>query len=210
MLILKKVAVTGGISSGKSLVAQFLKDLGAYVVDADEIVHQLLTPDTELGKKIIDLLGKSIVVDGKIDRTRVATKVFLNPKLLQSLEELLHPRVYEEIEEHYQQLTEKAPAATLFVAEIPLLFESGGEDYFDTTVAVIADRELCWERYRKMTGYEREDFNRRMARQLDQHKKAEKADFVLRNDDTKAELRKEVEKLFEILRRRKPKEPATM
>jgi len=199
MLTLKKLAVTGGLSCGKSLVCRYLRELGAYVVDSDRIVHQLLTPDTDLGKKVIELLGSGVVVDNAFDRARVARKVFLNPKLLRSLENILHPPVYEEIERQYHELNNKRDAATLFVAEIPLLFETGGERYFDKTIAVVADRESCWDRYRKQTGYEREDFNRRMVRQLRQREKAEKADHIIYNNGSEAELRQEVNKLYRSL-----------
>ncbi|NGX41977.1 MAG: Dephospho-CoA kinase [Chlamydiae bacterium] len=199
MLKLKKVAVTGGISSGKSLACNCFAGLGAYVVKADEIVHNLLIPDTKLGKKVIELLGSEIVVDNKIDRNRIAKKVFLNPKLLRLLEELLHPAVYEEIEKEYQKVTKTKNTYTLFVAEVPLLFESKGERYFDYTVAAIADREICWERYRKTTGYEREDFNRRSARQLRQSEKAERSDFVIKNNGSADELQKEVKKIADAI-----------
>lgn len=199
MLTLKKLAITGGLASGKSLVCRYFSELGAYSVDADEIVHRLLTPDTELGKKTIELLGAEIVVEGKISRSRIASKVFTNPTLLRSLEEVIHPIVYEEIERQYQKWMAKKTDATLFIVEIPLLFESGGEKYFDYTVAVVADREICWERYRQTTGHEREDFNRRMARQLRQYEKAEKANYVIRNDGSPEELRQETHKLYQLL-----------
>jgi dephospho-CoA kinase len=199
MLKLKKVAITGGISSGKSQASKFFTELGAYVVDADEIVHQLLTPDTALGEKVIKLLGSGIVVNGKIERSRVAKKVFLNPKLLRSLEQILHPRVYEEIECRYREAERLENPPSLFIAEIPLLFETGGERDFDSTIAVIANTEKCWERYRQATGHEREDFNRRKARQLSQQEKADKADYVIQNNGTLEDLRNEVNKLFLIL-----------
>jgi len=199
MLELKKIAITGGISSGKSLVCQFLSDLGSYVVDADKIVHQLLTPHTNLGNKVIELLGDEIVSNGVIDRTRVARKVFLNPKLLRSLEKLIHPKVYEEIEKQYKEICQRDTLFLLFVAEIPLLFETAGEKYFNQTVAVIADTETSWERYRKETGHEREDFNRRRARQLRQSEKAKKANFVITNNGTPEDLKKEVDALFSRL-----------
>lgn len=204
MLKLKKVAITGGISCGKSLASKYLKELGAHVVDADKIVHKLLTPETDTGKKVIELLGPSIVVNGKIDRERVAKRVFLNPKLIRSLELILHPKVYEEIDKIYEGIKEKE-SVKLFAAEVPLLFESGGDKYFDHTIAVTADPELCWERYRKSTGYEREDFNRRMARQLPQHEKAEKSDFVIKNDGTPEELKKVVKLLFQEITKSSPK-----
>lgn len=205
MLKLKKVAITGGISSGKSQVCRFFAELGATVVVADDIVHQLLTPDTPLGKKVIKLLGTGIIVKDKIDRTRVAKKVFLNPTLLRSLEQLLHPQVYEEIENQYNKISRKNNSPPLFIAEIPLLFETGGEKYFDQTITVTADTETCWERYRKSTGNEREDFSRRRARMLKQEEKAKRADYVIKNNGTMEELRLEVNKLFHILCEEKAK-----
>jgi dephospho-CoA kinase len=199
MLKLKKIAITGGISSGKSQASKFFSELGAYVIDSDQIVHQLLTPETELGKKVIELLGDGIIVNGEIDRQRVAKKVFLNPKLLRSLEKILHPQVYEEIERKYREVSQQKSPPMLFLAEVPLLFESEGERFFDKTIAVIADTETSWERYRNATGYEREDFNRRQARQLSQIEKAERADFVIRNNGSTEDLRIEVTKIYDIL-----------
>lgn len=199
MLKLRKVAITGGVACGKSLVRKYLAELGAIAVDADAIVHQLLTPETQLGKKIIELFGTGIIVNGKISRERIAKKAFLNPKLLRSLEELLHPPVYEEIERRFQDESKRPDAPPLFVAEVPLLFESGGEVFFDVTVAIVANREKCWERYRTATGNEREDFDRRMARQLNEEEKAKRADYVIRNDSTSKELRESVVSLYGML-----------
>ncbi len=204
MLKLKKIAITGGISSGKSQACKILSELGAYTVDSDQIVHKLLTPETDLGKKVIALLGDGIISNGEIERARVAKKVFLNPKLLHSLEKILHPEVYEEIERQYANISRQKSPPLLFVAEIPLLFETGGEKFFDKTVAVIADTEKCWERYRNSTGYEREDFNRRNARQMSQDKKAESADFVIRNNGTTDDLKAEVSNIFDKLCQDKP------
>lgn len=203
MLKLKKVAITGGVSCGKSLVCKFLQELGAYVVNADQIVHQLLTPDTALGQQVIELLGSSILVNGKIDRSKTAEIVFLNPRLLNSLENLLHPPVYKEIEKQFHDCQQQPDPPPLFVAEIPLLFESGGERYFDKTVAVIADRELCQERYRMESGHEREDFNRRMARQMLPEEKGKRADFIIVNNNTLNELKQKSKNLFDQLNEEK-------
>lgn len=199
MLKLKKIAITGGLSSGKSQASKMFSELGAYIVNSDQIVHNLLIPETDLGKKVIALLGDGIVTHNEINRTRVAKLVFLNPKLLHSLEKILHPEVYEEIERQYREVSHQKSPPPLFIAEIPLLFETGGEKCFDVTIAVIADSEKCWERYRDSTGYEREDFNRRNARQIPQDKKARNADFVIHNNGTMDELKKEVREIFEKL-----------
>jgi dephospho-CoA kinase len=89
----RKIAVTGTLSSGKSTVCQLLKEFGAYVVSADEIVHRLLRVETEIGQKVIDLLGEEILSEGQIDRAKIAKKVFRNPQLLQALEQIIHPQV---------------------------------------------------------------------------------------------------------------------
>lgn len=199
MLTLKKVAVTGGLSCGKSLVCKFLGEFGAYVVDADHIVHQLLTPNTEIGDKVVDLLGSDIVVGGQIDRSRVAAKVFHHPTLLRKLESLLHPQVYNEIQRRYEEIRKRNKETSLFVAEIPLLFETEGERFFDATVAVVADSEICWIRYRKSTGYEKEEFNRRMDRQFKQEEKAKRANYIIINNGTETELKSQVKKLYDQL-----------
>ena len=199
MLKLKKVAVTGGISSGKSLVCQYLSEFGAYVVDADKIVHKLLNPETELGQQVIALLGERILRDNTIDRSRVAKLVFLNPRLLKSLENLLHPPVYEEIDRLYNTIASQKAPPPLFVAEVPLLFETGGDTHFDTTIAVVSVQEQCWERYRDATGNEREDFNRRAACQLPQHLKAEKADIVIHNEGSIELLKEQTKKIYQSL-----------
>jgi len=197
--MLKKVAVTGGLSCGKSSVCRFFNELGATVIRADDIVHRQLSPDTDLGKKVIELLGEEIVVKGKIDRSRIAKKVFNHPGLLNSLEQLLHPIVYEEIDKEYNR-AKSEDHSPLFVAEVPLLFESDGEKYFDEVISVIANADICWTRFREETGYEREEYNRRMGRQLDPHKKSEQSDHIIENNGTVEELQIKVKNLFEDLK----------
>ncbi len=199
MLNLKKVAVTGVISSGKSLVCHYLSEFGAYVVDSDKIVHQLLNPNTEVGQQVIELLGPRILKGDTINRSIMAKIVFLNPRLLQSLENLLHPPVYKEINRQYDEVVNQKNPPSLFVAEVPLLFESGGEKFFDLTIAVVSDLEQCWERYRKNTGHEREDFNRRAACQLSQKEKEAIADIVIHNEGSAESLKNETKKIYDSL-----------
>jgi dephospho-CoA kinase len=194
MLTLKKVAVTGGLSSGKSSVCHFFKELGAYVVSADEIVHKLLTPETIAGRRAIALLGEDIVTDGKINRSFVAAKVFKDASLLKELESFLHPAVKEETRKHYQKALESETA--LFVAEIPLLFETGSEQEYDYTISVIADKQESLKRFSSSTGYGEEEYQRRMARQLSPEKKCAKADFIIRNNGSLADLKQAVINIY--------------
>ncbi len=190
MLILKKVAVTGGLSCGKSSVCRIFKELGAYVVSADEIVHHLLTPETRPGQQVIELIGSDIVVDHHIDRSKIAQKVFGNPNLLKSLEQILHPAVRNEIDKQYQYALQQGQA-TLFVVEIPLLFEAFSEGYSET-IAVIAERESCIRRFRQSSGYGREEYEKRMARQFSPEEKARRATYVIPNDGSMEDLRQAV------------------
>lgn len=199
MLRLKKVAVTGGLSSGKSTVCRIFRGLGAYVVSSDEIVHQLLSIDTNVGQQVIKLLGSDIIVDHKIDRSRIAKKVFTDPELLEALEKLLHPAVRDEIEKQYGQVKQNQ-AHPLFIAEIPLFFESGklNSDY-DDVIAVLAEEKNARKRFLENTAHDEKEFERRMSRQMSPEKKALMASSIIHNNGSLEDLRKAVTNLFNKL-----------
>lgn len=198
MLTYRKVAVTGGLSCGKSSVCRFFKELGSHVVNADEIVHQLLSPSSEVGQQVINLLGGDIVVNGKIERGIIANKVFNNHALLLSLEKLLHPAVLKEIEKQYQQskLEQQAP---LFIAEIPLLFEINAQDCFDVTISVWCDPEACKDRFIEKTGLGADEYIKRMSRQLPPEEKAKRADIIINNTGNLQDLHDAVISVFKQL-----------
>lgn len=192
----KKIAVTGGLSSGKSTVCQLFKELGAYVVDADQIVHRLLADEENIGKQVVDLFGVDILTYGQIDRSKIAKKAFGDPQLLQALEHLLHPIVQNEIENEYQQTSTTYP---LFVAEIPLLFEIGAEANYFATIAVIAEQEKCKERFARNRNRNNEEYQQRAIRQLRAEEKAARATYVIDNNCSMDELKVAVATLYELL-----------
>lgn len=194
MLALKRVAVTGGLSCGKSSVCRTFKDLGAYVISADEIVHQLLSLDTNLGQEVIELLGDEVVVGNRIDRSKIAKLVFQDPELLDALEQLLHPRVYDEIARQYDEQQVQS-TVSLFLAEVPLLFESKGEGRFDVVVSVFANPTVCKARFQALGKKERE-YDKRMRWQIDPREKAKKADYVIINNGSLIELNEIVKELY--------------
>jgi len=189
------MAITGGLSCGKSTVCRILKELGAYVVSADEIVHQLLSSNIDVAKKVVDLLGDEILVDHKIDRSEVARIVFRDERLLKKLEEIIHPATYEEIEKIYRKQQESSHKS-LFVAEIPLLFETGAQSSYDVTVAIVAKPDLCLKRFIESTGKSEMEFENRISKQLNQRDKAERADYVIMNNSTLADLEQITKELY--------------
>lgn len=199
MLRLRKIAVTGGLACGKSTVCHFFKEFGAYVVSADEIVHQLLSSDTTLGQRVIKLIGSDIVVNGEIDRSLIAKKVFNQPKKLRALEKLLHPIVLQISEKLYKKL--KRTGCPLFVIEMPLLFEAGYEKHFDAVIAVIADPNLCLQRFAEATGKGAAEYTKRMQQQIDPLEKSRRAEFTVVNNGTLNDLKESVKKLFYKLKK---------
>ena len=194
MLTLKKIAVTGILSSGKSTVCSFFEECGAYVVSADKIVHHLLSPNTPLGKKIIELLGLDVVQNNQFDHKEIAKKVFNDKDLLLGLENLLHPVVRKNIEREYLvALKQKAP---LFVVEEPLLFETGAFDFYDYIIVVKAHIKNCCLRFTTKTNHEKKEFYQRMAHQKDLEEKVSKADVVIDNNDTIENLRAATKNIF--------------
>lgn len=187
MLNLRKVAVTGVLSSGKSTVCQIFRELGAYVVSADEIVHKLLSMNTPLGNKIICLLGTDVIKNDKLDRQAIACKVFNNEPLLKAYESMIHPEVFLEINQQYA--IAKKEHAPLFVAEVPLL--KGYESHFDTIIQVTAHESLRKSRFKGSTL----DFNRRMQRQ--QTKTI--SDFTIQNEGDLHSLQDNVKNIFHQL-----------
>ena len=169
-----KVGLTGNIGTGKSTVAKLMEKYGANVLDADKVVHRLLERE-DIKQKLLQKLGKDILTpEGKVDRKKIAEKVFKDPDLLRWLENLLHPEVYKE----YENFCRKRGG--ICVLEAALIFEKGNQNRFHYTVLVYAPKEVAKERALQR-GMTEEDFNRRWEKQLDIDLKREKADFVIDN-----------------------------
>jgi dephospho-CoA kinase len=198
MLTLKKVAITGGLASGKSTVCRLLETAGAYVVSADVIVHRLLSLDTPIGQRVANLLGSEVVKDGRLDRPAIAGLVFAHPEKLRELEEILHPAVFHEVRKHYRN-AQREQKYRLFVAEIPLLYESAEAAFFDRVVAVIADPALCARRFQESALYPPGEYERRMSQQLPQQEKAARASYTIVNNGSMKELEAHVAKLLKEL-----------
>ena len=189
-----QVGLTGGLSSGKSTVADFLKDLGATVFDADEIVANLYRPGGAGAAAAKDLFGEAVLdARGRLDRLRIAEIVFKDPRRRHDLEERIHPLVKSQINNRFAQA--RAAGAPVAVAEVSQLLEAGTESNFDRVLLVTApeaERVRRWE----ASGGDSEDARRRIAAQIRPDDAAARATDVLVNDGTMEELRGRVEALY--------------
>jgi dephospho-CoA kinase len=190
VLSLRKIAVTGGLAAGKSTVCQLLKESGAYVADADEIVRKLLTKESPVGQQVIKLLGPEIITKNQIDRKKISNIVFSNPSKLKDLEMILHPAVREELTRLFNSI-KNSKVYRFFVAEVPLLYEAHMENDFDTVIAVAADEATA----RKRSAGSQE-FDRRSRFQLPPAAKQDKATFVIKNSGDLRALKAQVSALI--------------
>ena len=190
---MKKIAVTGAVASGKSSVCQIFKKLNAYIVDSDKLVHQLLDIHTHLGKQVTELFGSEIVENGQLNRKKIAEIAFHHPEKLEALEKLVHPPVLKAIKDQYELVKNKKEYSS-YVVEIPLLFETQTEHYYDFVILVTSSPSLCKKRL-KESGLEQTEYDKRMARQLATDVKRKKAHFVLQNNGSFQELEENVRKI---------------
>lgn len=190
------VGLTGGVGAGKSTALAVLARLGAATLSTDAVVHDLYASD-ELRDAVVERFGPEVAPDGVIDRTALAGKAFATPEDRAWLEETLWPRVGTRIAKWREEELKRDPPPPALVVEVPLLFESGMESAFDATIAVIADEELRADRAGSR-GHAAVD--ERVARQLPQAEKAERADHAVVNDGTTEDLERNLSSVLGMLR----------
>ncbi len=187
------IGLTGGIAAGKSEALAAFGRLGAETISSDAVVHELLETEPLL-PRLVERWGRKVAPAGKVDRDRIGSIVFADTDELKWLEAQIHPLVGERIGAWLTSLLDEADVA---VVEVPLLFEAGMEEAFDTTVAVIASDDVRGERARAR-GHALVD--EREARQLTQAEKASRAAHVIQNDGSVDDLERKLSALVEKLR----------
>ena len=202
------VGVTGNIAAGKSTVARLFKELGAYVIDWDELARQAVRPHSEAWKEISEHFGKGVLnADLTVNRHRLASVVFSDGSELAKLNEIVHPRVFEMDEMTTNEIKNRDPDA-LIIKDIPLLFEVARPIYVDKVIVVSASQETQLGRLEEK-GVDRKDAQRRIESQLPIEEKIRSADFVIANDGPLGETKRQVEDIYTLLmkeeRRRKQK-----
>jgi dephospho-CoA kinase len=179
------VGLTGGLGAGKSTALEALEELGARTLSTDAVVHELLETD-ELRDLIVERLGPDVAPDGRLDRSAIAARVFADDDARAWLEGVLWPRVAERVAAFRAEVDSVQPPPRAAVVEVPLLFEAGSEGLYDATIAVVADEALREER---AAARGHASVAERAGRQLTQDEKSQKADYTVRNDGSREELK---------------------
>ncbi len=183
------IGLTGGIASGKSLVAACLQELGVPVIDTDEIARQVVAAGQPAWQRLRELFGPDCFLpDGALDRAAVAARVFADPDARLALEAITHPAIFAEVERRVATLR-AAGDPPLIVVVVPLLYEVGAADRFDAVVTVYATPEQQRDRLRRTRGYTDAQINARLAAQLPVAEKRARADYILDNTGDRRYLR---------------------
>ncbi len=186
------VGLTGGIGSGKSLAAQFFSQLGALVIDADQLARSAIERGSEGFDEVLLRFGDTVLKNGDIDRVALGQIVFENPEAKKDLEEIIHPRIRAVFEEAVASLN----PGQVMVYEIPLLVETNAADRFDFVITVESNAELRKQRLRAR-GMFHSDIEKRMAAQATEEQRRAVADCVLTNDGSEDDLLRQVENVWE-------------
>ena len=194
------VAVTGSVGSGKSTVSNFFKDLGAYVIDWDELARKVTRPHLPAWKETLDYFGKGILNDDlTINRQQVADMVFSDKERLAKLNQIVHPRVFQEDEGITSEIRSHDPGA-LVIKDIPLLFEVTPPVFVDEVIVVCASEQTQLRRLERK-GISRKEAQRRIESQVPLEEKIKSADFVVNNDGLLEETKRQVEDIYSLLRK---------
>ena len=174
---MKRIALTGGIACGKSLVARYLNELGIETIDADDVAHELM-PDPD-------------------ERRRVAAEVFADPEKRRALESWMHPLIKERIDAFFKD----APSSgSIRIAVVPLLFETHWDENYDIICTVFSEPKTQLSRMMANRGYSREEAEGRMAAQMSVSEKVARSHYTIRNDSSEHDLRVEVERFASWLK----------
>ena len=195
--MMKWIGLTGGLGTGKSTVANILRELGYVVLDADQIAGQVIATGTPGLKSVIQRFGNDFLLkSGEINREKMSQEVFLNPKSLQDLENIIHPLV--KVEVSRQKELERLKGAQFVFYDVPLLYEKNISD-FDAVLVVASSEKNQRTRVHKRNRWSEAEINNRLKNQLSLAQKIQKADYVIYNNGTLEDLKLEVKKVLKVL-----------
>ena len=197
---MKIYGLTGNIGSGKSTVAQMLRELGAFTVDADEVAREVVRPGEPALAEIVACFGREVLsADGTLDRGTLAKIVFASERDRKRLNGITHPRILERIKEKISARSGEGEPIVFVEASLIDRRSGGINDLIDGLVVVTCPDELRERRVAARDGLSPEEIRRRMDSQMSEAEKASQADFLIKNSSDIENLRTQVRALFEVL-----------
>jgi dephospho-CoA kinase len=188
------VALTGGIGSGKSMVGDMFADLGAVVVDSDQLAREVVERGSDGFDQVLAAFGDGVLKNGGLDRASLAELIFKDANKRVQLEQITHPL----IRKAFTKVIEAADANSIVINQIPLLVESKNNYGFDHTITVSAGEDIRSERLLKK-GFSSQQIQQRMQAQASDSEREAISDTVIINNKSESELRDQVEKIWELL-----------
>ena len=188
------VALTGGIGSGKSTVADAFAHRGAFVIDSDQLARAVIERGTPGFDEVVSRFGDSILSDGDIDRAQLSEIVFRDEVARKDLEGIIHPLIRNATAE----LISYAGSKSIIINQIPLLFETDGAKRFDAVITVETDLEIRRQRLRER-GMKDYEIDRRIAAQATDQQRSSISDFVIVNNGSIDDVERRVEEVWQEL-----------
>ncbi|MBC6820922.1 dephospho-CoA kinase [Corynebacterium sp. LK33] len=188
-----KVGLTGGMGSGKSTVARRFAELGAVIIDADQIARDVVEPGEPALAELAEAFGEGILLDdGSLNRGELAKRAFVSAEKTELLNSITHPRIEQRTEEQFN-----AAGDAIIVFDSPLLIEMGQSEAQDLVVVVHTPVEVRLDRLVESRGVDREDAKQRIAKQISDDKRLQFADVVMENSGTEEDLVRQVDRIWE-------------
>lgn len=193
------IGLTGSIGTGKSTVANLFKELGAYVIDWDVLAREVQRPHLKAWEGIVEYFGNEVLnTDLTLNRPKLAQMVFGDMEKVKKLNQIVHPEIYKEDARLTEEIRKLDPEA-MIIKDIPLLSKEGHGKLMDKIVVVYANEQNQLKRLEKK-GMNTEEAKKRIASQLPLSEKVKFADFVIYNDGSVEETKRQVEKIYAQLK----------
>ena len=194
-----KVGLTGGIGSGKSTAASRLQQLGASVIDADQVAREVVEPGQPALAELAEAFEGILAEDGSLNRAELARQAFATPEATEKLNSITHPRIRQRTQELFADA--EAGGVEVVVYDMPLLIENGEYKQMDHVLVVDAPDDVRVDRLVNQRGLDEGDARRRIAAQIDRETRLQAADTVLDNGGDRENLIAQVDRFWETISR---------
>ncbi len=193
---MRVLGLTGGIGSGKSMVARMFARLGAVVIDADQLAREVVEPGQPALREIASTFGPDVLLpDGRLDRPKLAGIIFADPAERAKLDAITHPRIRERMDEEVQA---RRSGTGVLIVDIPLLYENDRTHTVERVIVVWADPQTQLRRIRERDGLSAESARQRIAAQMPLDAKRARADHVIDNSGSREDTRRQVEAIYHL------------